>query len=171
VKGKKGRVVLPPFLTGKEVNQVEQSSSKDVETTTRYQFDNFCRRILIGETSNYRKELARRSRHEITFSELSEAELERFYVMDEYSTDHYLFQVMGYDIEVKDTLIGEALEALSEKKRNIILLSYFMDMSDEEIGELLHLVRTTIYRHRTSSLHQIKKYMEGKADDEKRSKT
>ena len=85
---------------------MEQSSSKDVETTTRYQFDNFCRRILIGETSNYRKELARRSRHEITFSELSEAELERFYVMDEYSTDHYLFQVMGYDIEVKDTLIG-----------------------------------------------------------------
>lgn len=94
---------------------MEQSSSKDKETTIRHQFDNFCRKILIGEASNYRKELARRSRHEITFSELSEAELERFYVMDEYSTDYYLFQVMGYDIKVKDALIGEALEALSEK--------------------------------------------------------
>jgi DNA-directed RNA polymerase specialized sigma subunit len=64
--------------------------------------------------------------------------------MDEYSTDYYLFKVMGYDVEVKNTLIGEALEALSEKKRNIILLSYFLDMSDEEIGELMNLVRTTI---------------------------
>jgi RNA polymerase sigma factor (sigma-70 family) len=145
---------------------MEQSSSNDKETTIRHQFDNFCRKILIGEASNYRKELARRSRHEISFSELSETELDRLCVMDEYSTDYYLFQVMGYDVEVKDALIGEALEALSEKKRNIILMSYFMDMSDEEIGELMQLVRTTIYRHRTSSLNQIKKYMEGKADDE-----
>lgn len=170
VKGKKGRVVLPPFLTRKEVNSMEQSSSKDMETTIRHQFDTFCRKVLIGEASNYRKELARRSQHEVAFSELSEIELERFCVMDEYSTDYYLFKVMGYDVQVKDALIGEALEALSEKKRNIILLSYFMDMSDEEIGKLLHLVRTTIYRHRTSSLNQIKKYMEGKADDKKRSK-
>ncbi|WP_449241183.1 sigma factor-like helix-turn-helix DNA-binding protein [Desulfoscipio gibsoniae] len=55
------------------------------------------------------------------------------------------------------------MEALPEKKRNIILLSYFMDMSDAEIGELTNLVRTTIYRHRTSLLQQIKKYMERKA--------
>lgn len=108
--------------------------------------------------------------YEVTFSELSEKELSQLYVMDEYATDYYLFQVMGYDVEVKNDLIGEALKALPEKKRNIILLSYFMDMSDAEIGELMNLVRTTIYRHRTSSLQQIKKYMEGKADDENKSK-
>ena len=37
--------------------------------------------------------------------------------MDEYNLDSSHFQVPGYDIEVKDTLLVEALQALTEKKR------------------------------------------------------
>src|SRR5699024_1872723 len=58
-----------------------------------------------------------------------------------------------------------ALETLSERKRNIVLLSYFLDMSDEEIGQLLNVVRTTVFRHRKAALAKIKQYMEGKADE------
>ena len=47
-------------------------------------------------------------------------------------------------------------------------LSYFLDMSDAEIGELLNVVRTTVFRHRKSALAKIKQYLEGKADDEYR---
>jgi len=148
---------------------MERSSSNNKGKTVQHQFDSFCRKVLKGEASNYRKALARRWRYEVNFSELSEKELNKLYVMDEYSNDYYLFQVMGYDVEVKNELIGEALESLPEKNRSIILLSYFMDMSDAEIGELMNLVRTTIYRHRTSALQQIKKYVEGKDDDENQS--
>lgn len=35
-----------------------------------------------------------------------------------------------------------------------------MDMSDTEIAELLKLNRSTVYRHRTSGLAFIKKFME-----------
>ena len=49
-----------------------------------------------------------------------------------------------------------------------ILLSYFLDMSDAEIAELLNVVRTTVFRHRKSALAKIKQYLEGKADDEYR---
>lgn len=58
--------------------------------------------------------------------------------------------------------------ALPERKRDIILLSYFLDMSDAEIAELLNVVRTTVFRHRKSALAKIKQYLEGKADDEYR---
>ena len=54
----------------------------------------------------------------------------------------------------------ELLNCLPERKRNIILLSYFMDMSDAEIGELMNVVRTTVYRHRTSTLEELRKMME-----------
>ena len=135
---------------------MERSSSNNKGKTVQHQFDSFCRKVLKGEASNYRKALARRWQYEVTFSELSEKELNQLYAMDEYAIDYYLFQVMGYDVEVKDALIGEALETLPEKKRNIILLSYFMDMSDAEIGELMNLVRTTIYRHRTSYCNKSK---------------
>lgn len=36
----------------------------------------------------------------------------------------------------------------------------FMDMSDSEIADLLKLNRSTVYRHRTSGLALIKKFME-----------
>lgn len=48
--------------------------------------------------------------------------------MDDYGVENQWFQVLGYDIEVKDMLIAEALQALSEKKRDVVLLSYFMDI-------------------------------------------
>ena len=52
----------------------------------------------------------------------------------------------GFDVLVKNELLAEALNALPERKRDIILLSYFLDMSDAEIGELLNVVRTTVFR-------------------------
>lgn len=87
---------------------------------------------------------------------------------DEYESDYFRFQVSGFDVLVKNELLAEALNALPERKRDIILLSYFLDMSDAEIGELLNVVRTTVFRHRKSALAKIKQYLEGKADDEYR---
>ena len=52
------------------------------------------------------------------------------------------------------------LRELPDKKREILLLFYFMDMSDSEIADLLKLNRSTVYRHRTSGLALIKKFME-----------
>lgn len=108
-----------------------------------------------------------RRKHEVMLSELSEKELSRFYTMDEYSAENKLFNVLGYDIEVKDMLIAEALQSLSEKKRNVILLLYFMEMSDADIARKMNLVRSTVHEHRKRSLELLKDIMEGKSNDEK----
>ena len=60
------------------------------------------------------------------FSEMTEKELDSIFVIDESNLDSSHFRVLGYDIEVKDTLLVEALQALMEKKRNVDLLSYFL---------------------------------------------
>lgn len=80
---------------------------------------------------------------------------------DEYIVESEVFRVLDYDVEVKDELIGEALKYLPEKKRNVILLSFFMDMTDTEIAKHMNLVRSTIHHHRVSSLQALKKIMEG----------
>ena len=67
---------------------------------------------------------------------------------------------MGYPVGVENDLLSEALRELPDKKREILLLFYFMDMSDSEIADLLKLNRSTVYRHRTSGLALIKKFME-----------
>ena len=81
----------------------------------------------------------------LLFRILSESELAQLFTTDEYESDYFRFQVSGFDVLVKNELLAEALNALPERKRDIILLSYFLDMSDAEIGELLNVVRTTVF--------------------------
>jgi RNA polymerase sigma factor (sigma-70 family) len=58
------------------------------------------------------------------------------------------------------------LQALPEKKRDIVLLSYFMDFSDVEIAELLKLVRRTVNDQRHKALKDLQKRMEGNNEQE-----
>lgn len=142
---------------------MEQPSFED-EMTIRHRFDRLCQMAIKGEAINYYKHMDYRRKYEVTFSELSEKELSQFFTMDEYD-ENYRFQVLGYDIEVKDALIAEALQSLSDRKRDVILLSYFMDMSDAEIAREMKLVRSTIHEHRKRSLEILKEIMEGCTDE------
>ena len=128
--------------------------------TVRHQFDSLCRKVLRDESRNYKKQLARRAEKEANFSGLSEVELNQLYVMDEYPSDSTYFDVLDYQIAVKDVRLAEALAALPSKKRDVILLSYFLDMTDTEIAEKLEVVGSTIHRRRTSSLEELKLRLE-----------
>ena len=136
-----------------------QPSSKD-EMTVRHQFDRLCQMALKGEAVNYYKHMDYRRKHEVTFSELSEKELSKLFTMDEYGTEYHHFEVHGYDIEVKNTLIAEALKELTERKRNVILLSYFMEMTDREIARELDTVHQNVSKRRARILKLMRDYLE-----------
>lgn len=85
--------------------------------------------------------------------------------MDDYPSDNFIFNAAGYDIAIKSEAIAEALAALLQDKRDIILLSYFLEMSDKEIAQKLNLVRRTVHFKRTSSLQELKKRLEGNANE------
>lgn len=88
----------------------------------------------------------------------------RLYVLDEYPSDQFHFDVLGYDIAVKNERLADALGSLSDDKRDIVLLAYFLDMTDQEIAEKLNSVRSTIQYKRTSSLKEMKRRMEVEED-------
>ena len=144
---------------------MEQSSSEK-QSRIRKQFDSFCKTLLKNEMIDYERERSYRLKHEVSFSELTQEELSRMTNTDEYIVESEVFRVLDYDVEVKGELIGEALKYLPEKKRNVILLSFFMDMTDTEIAKHMNLVRSTIHHHRVSSLQALKKIMEGIRNDE-----
>ena len=136
-----------------------KSSSND-ELTIRNQFDRICKLALKGEAVDYYRHIAYRQEHEVLLSELSQKEQNRLFTVDEYKAENKCFQVLGYDIEVKDALLAEAIQSLSEKKRKVVLLPYFMDMSDAEIARVMNLVRSTVHEHRRRSLELMKEIME-----------
>jgi|SRR5690554_3453301 RNA polymerase sigma factor (sigma-70 family) len=133
------------------------------QTTIENQFDYICKRAMEDERKDYYKYLSRLSKHEISFSEVGDYIVSQFFTMDNRieTTDFQIHPLNGITVGIEHDLLSEALRELPERKREILLMYYFMNMSDSEIAELLKLNRSTVYRHRTSGLALIKKFMEG----------
>lgn len=70
------------------------------------------------------------------------------------------FQVMDKKVSVKNADISDALSKLPERKRMIVLMTYFLDMTEKEIAEYLNLVQSTVHYHKADSLRLLKKWME-----------
>lgn len=131
------------------------------EEDTQRVFDCYCKRILKNEAINIQKHNQYMNSKQVSFTELTPEQLAQICACDEYSSDYSRFKVLEYDIAVKDELLAEALQELPERKRDIILLSYFLDYNDVEIAELLNLVRRTVNDQRNKALKDLKNRMEG----------
>lgn len=126
------------------------------EDAIRLQFDCLARKVISRTVKNYNKELSRRSIHEISFCELPEMEVNNLCIMDEYPVEFTTFNVFGTEVRVYDEQLCEAIKQLSEMRRNILLMSYYLEMPDAEIAEILNIARYSVYRNRMRSLKLIK---------------
>ncbi|HFI0080781.1 TPA: RNA polymerase sigma factor [Streptococcus suis] len=129
-------------------------------STIEKQFDYICKRVLKNERIDYIRYLKKISKKELSFSEMEEHVINQFSYEDTYSIDLTFFNLYGIDIGVKDELLSDALNSLSNQKRKIMLLYYFMDFNDLEIARILNISRSTVNEHRRSGLVSIKKFME-----------
>lgn len=121
------------------------------ENAIRLQFDCLARKVIGRTVKNYNKELARRAKHEIP-----ELELNQLGVSDEYSLEFTSFDVFGTEVRVYDEKLCEAIKKLSERRRNVVLMFYFLELPDAEIAEILDISRNSVYRNRMCSLKLIR---------------
>lgn len=126
-----------------------------------YEFDSYCKKVLKYYARDYYAAKKKRSEQETTFSGLSEKDWAELAVTDEYFKDAFHFSVLDYEIGVTDEALAEALQALPADRRDIVLLSYFLDMPDREIAERMNLVRRTVAYRKAATLQELKKLMEG----------
>lgn len=132
-----------------------------IEQDKQHAFDAYCKRIVKNEAVNIHLEYARQSKREVTFSELTQQELQSLQYIDRYAPDRRTFAVLDMNIEIKDGDLVRALTALTPERRNIVLLAYLLDMKDEEIAGRLQLNRSTVQYRRTNTLEELRKLMEG----------
>lgn len=125
----------------------------------RRKFCTYCVKVLHGEALNYLDELERQREREVIFSELLQKDLDTLYCCDDYDMVDY-FTVMGRQIPIRDEWISMALKKLPVKKREIILMLYFLDMTEKEIAAHLKLVQSTVHYHKADSLRLMRKLME-----------
>lgn len=150
----------PSLLNKLSLKKLNHQIKDDFQTTIQFQFDYMARKVMICTQSNCRRSIGRRGRHECLFSEISDLELNKLQTFDTYHLDNRMYEILSLDVEVTDYQIARALDILSKCKRDIILMFYYLEMSDEEIAEKFCVNRSTVYRKRTSALEIIKKLLE-----------
>ena len=137
-----------------------------LEWQTRCEFNAYCKRALRNELIDACRERKRRQLREVIFSDLTPQEERQLYTVDKYFQDEEAeprYQMAGKEITPK--LLLEAIRALPEERRKIVLLYYFEGLTDIEIGKQLNISRSTVQYRRTSSFEQLKKYLEENADE------
>ena len=111
---------------------------------------------------DYQQGLKRRKDKEIPFCELPEIFVENFAVWDDYETDYTIFSVCGIDIRVLDDGLAEALKKLPERKRNTLLMYYFLEMTESEIANLQKITQSGVFKNRHHALETMKKILKEK---------
>ncbi|MCB7332277.1 MULTISPECIES: RNA polymerase sigma factor [Erysipelotrichales] len=131
----------------------------DFQKTVQCRFESYLKKAIRHVVKDYQQGLKRRKEKEIPFCELPEIVVEKLAVWDEYETDYTIFNVCGNDIRVYDDELAEALKKLPERKRNNVLMYYFLELSDTKIADILNITRSGAFRSRYHALEALKKLL------------
>ena len=122
----------------------------------RCQFDRYCKLVLYHEALDYLREMQRRRDRETSFDALSQAEMDKLCTEDHYPSDSYIFSSHGYDLLIDNELVADALSSLSKDAQSILILRCVLDMTDQEIADLMGMSRSAVQRRRAKTLKELR---------------
>lgn len=128
-------------------------------------FDSFCKKVIRNTAISIYREITACAEREISLSDLSDSDMASLCTVDTYHTYTKAYTVLGHTIKIHDPQIGEALQFVQPKLRDIILLSYFLDYSNVEIAKLLKISISTVTSRRNAALNKLKQQIENMGND------
>ena len=160
VVSERGRKELPPGTKGGENLKPDRHYEHK-----QYAFDSYCKKVLKCEACNGYRQISRHQKRFTSLEELSEAEMAQLAVYDRYPWEYTTFPVGGAVILIEDDRLAEALNALPQDGRDILLMYFFLDMADREIAERMNMARRTVNARRQKAYRLLKELMGGDVDD------
>lgn len=131
----------------------------DFQKTVQCRFESCLKKVVRHVVKDYQQELKRRKDKEVLFCELPEIVVENLAVWDDHEIDYTLFSVYGMDIRVLDDKLAHALKKLPERKRNTLLMYYFLEMTESEIANLQQITQVGVFKNRHRALETMKKLL------------
>lgn len=120
----------------------------------------FCRTVIRNEAINAHKKIADRAEKEIPLSALSHKDLSKLFYEDTYHPYRKTYFVQGNPIHVYDQSLGEVLQYIPPQRRDVILLTYFLDYSDADIARLLRISSPTVSERKNAALKKLRELLE-----------
>ena len=125
-----------------------------------YTFAAFCRVVLRNEAINAYRDFGRKQKREVSLDYMmSETPFEPF------TTDNYfeqydkptVFVVKGQRIVVASKRLADALLKLTERRRAVLLMYFFLGYTDTEVGNEYGRCRSTANYWKHAALKQLRK--------------
>lgn len=128
-------------------------------------FEVYCKTSIDNAIARERKRKTARAKWEQPFSALPDSVLYSIGradpELDTAETEPASFYVGERHVLVSDPALGQALTFLMPRDREIVILYYFIGMSDEEIARELDISRATVNRRRRSAEARMRTFLEG----------
>ena len=126
------------------------------EKRVQNQFGGFCTKVLKNEARHIHREYARQREQEKSIEDLTSVELEQTAHEDPYFNSEHSFEVDGLPVVVVGDTLATAISQLSLINQEVILKSYFLDMTDQEISEQIGACRQSITKRRNGALKLLR---------------
>ena len=151
----KGRKQTPAFADAKGGESVKNSYEQRVQN----QFGGFCTRVLKNEANRIYYEHARKQEYERSLENLHMKGSGEISFWDCYFRNDHVFDVLGQPVVVVGDQLATVLSDLPQAEREIILLYFFLGLTDEEISAYFHVVRQTISKRRAAILKNLREQL------------
>ena len=132
-------------------------------------FNAFCKIVLYHAALGIYKKIRRKQQFEVSLDYLREFDFEPIATTDEYFVKYDMpttFTVRGETVIVESEQLAAALLRLPEKRREVLLLRYYLGYSDEEIGKMCGISRSAVFRRRKIALRLLREEMEALENEE-----
>lgn len=114
------------------------------------QFCKFCTRLLKNEICDVYREQNRGQKYKKDITIFPLDDIGEIGTYDNYFKNENTFYINGKVIT--DNRLAKAIRQLPKNKQEVIILSYFLGMSDIEIGRRLNLIQQTVFKRRKQAL-------------------
>lgn len=122
-------------------------------------YDSFCRAVIKNAALDFLRSRKRRQERFSSLEELESSSNQTVYedIYRGYTRKYY---VKGIEIPIHDERIGELLQFILPKHREVLLLSYFKDYTDMDISRLLGISHKTVAYRKKAAIKKLKFLLE-----------
>lgn len=124
-------------------------------------FDAYCKTVLRNKARNLHKEYVRKSHFEVSLDGIQPESEHSMKYWDKYDFAQVVpVGTTGQEMRIAEPKLAAALFQSLPRFREVLYLSYFLEYSDKEIGELLKIPVSTVTSRRNNTLRQIREILE-----------
>lgn len=143
---------------------------KSTEEINVERFDAYLKKVFGNEVKSYYIRLSKQREKHVIFSNMSISEEKELVHNDVYEVETFSEKVSTrlFDVVLNDELLYNALRAIPKKQREIIILKYWGEMTESEIGDLIGMSQQSVSYNKNKVLKKLKKNIEEVKKHDKR---